>query len=117
MECEIVADYDFPTCGYIVDAIVQHINHPGLEWEEARKYFSGKHSIYCLKSQVIVTLHCLAVHIIKAVKGSVHDKTVFKESIDDFRQSVLIKAIKIANVLILSFPLKAHTSLSLSRIR
>lgn len=79
----------FPTCGYIIDATVQQINQPGLEWEEASKYFSRKHSIYCLKSKVIVTLNGLAVHIVTAVKGLIHDKTIFGESIDDFNQSVV----------------------------
>lgn len=46
IECEIIANEDFPTCGYIVDATDQQINQPGLEWEEASKFFSGKHSLF-----------------------------------------------------------------------
>lgn len=87
--CDIVADDDFPTCGYIVDATVQQINQPSLEWEESSKYFSGKHSMYCLKSQVIVTLKGLAVHVATSYKGSVHDKVIFDETIDDFKESVV----------------------------
>lgn len=88
-EYEIVADDDFPSCGYIVDATVQQINQPSLEWEESSKYFSGKHSMYCLKSQVIVTLKGLAVHVATGYKGSIHDKAIFDETIDDFYNSVI----------------------------
>ena len=88
-ECEIIADDEFPSCGYIVDATVQQINQLSLEWEEASKFFSGKHSLYCLKSQVIFTLKGLAVHIATNYKGAVHDKAILDETIDDFNENVV----------------------------
>jgi hypothetical protein len=41
---------DFPECGLIVGATVQNRGHPVGTAEEARKYDSGKHHFYCLKS-------------------------------------------------------------------
>ena len=86
-ECQIITKEDFPNAGYVVDATVQKINEPDLSWEISRQYFSGKHYIYCLKSQVIVTLQGLVVHIVSGIKGADHDKSIFNESIDDFLEN------------------------------
>lgn len=88
-QCEIIANDDFTSCGYIVDATVQCINKPSLGWDVAAKYFSGKHHYYYLKSQVIVTLKGLAVHVMTGIEGLMHDKLIFDKSIDDFCDKVL----------------------------
>jgi len=74
---EIVYNQDFPECAYIIDATVQEIYKPFISFEKAKKYFSGKHRIYCLKSQVIVTIKGLVVSIITSIPGSKHDKNIF----------------------------------------
>jgi hypothetical protein len=43
----------FPVCGLVVDATVQKRGRPCTSFPEARRFFSGKHWIYWLKSQVI----------------------------------------------------------------
>lgn len=87
--CCIESDPSIPECGYVVDATVQQISKPFLDWQQCAKYYSGKHSLYCLKSQVIVSIKGMALHIVTAVEGSVHDKAVFDQNIDDFTENVL----------------------------
>lgn len=87
--CSIPYDQKFPNCGYIVDARVQEIYVPSRSFELAKKFFSGKHYCYCLKSQVIVTLKGQAVHVVTSINGSVHDKKVFDDSLQDFNDSVI----------------------------
>ena len=77
---------NFPECGYIVDATVQEINKPSLSFDVAKEYYSGKHSLYCLKSQVIVNVQGLAVFIASSIKGSIHDKLVFDQCLDEFKK-------------------------------
>lgn len=77
---------NFPECGYIVDATVQEINKPSLSFDVAKEYYSGKHDLYCLKSQLIVNVQGLAVFIASSIKGSIHDKLVFDQCLDDFKK-------------------------------
>ena len=79
-------DQRFPNCPYVVDATVQKICKPSLTFEFAKKYFSGKHYIYCLKSQVVVTIKGLAVSVISGIEGSVHDKRLFDNSIPELNK-------------------------------
>ena len=88
-DCDVTYDQDFPECGFAVDATVQEILVPSRSFEYAKQFYSQKHKIYCLKSQVIVTLKGVAVHVVTGIKGSVHDKKVFDESIDDFTNEVI----------------------------
>ena len=87
--CRIIYDQDFPECGYIVDATVQPIEVGHRSHESIKDLFSGKHWIYCIKSQVIVTLEGLAVHIVTDIAGGVHDKRIFDDNLKDFREQVL----------------------------
>lgn len=87
---DIVYDQRFPDCGYVVDATVQEIYKPALNFEIAKKYFSGKHYIYCLKSQVIVNIKGLAVHIVTSIPGAKHDKNVFDSNIHDFEKIIAL---------------------------
>lgn len=79
---------DFPDCYFIVDATVQEINRPYYEFEEAAKYFSGKHFIYCLKTQVIINLKGLAIDIVTSIPGSEHDKSIFDKNINFFKGKI-----------------------------
>jgi hypothetical protein len=48
-----VSGSDYRSYGLAVDATVQNRGRPAASFEEAWGYFSGKHWIYCLKSQVV----------------------------------------------------------------
>jgi hypothetical protein len=69
----------FPNCGLVVDATVQKRGRPAGLFADAKKYFSGKHWIYCLKSQVLTNREGIAMHVVAGVPGSVHDLKLFKE--------------------------------------
>lgn len=43
----------FPETTFVVDSTVQIISIPVGEFQDKKDYFSGKHHIYCIKSQVI----------------------------------------------------------------
>jgi hypothetical protein len=71
----------FPGCGLIVDATVQYRGRPVGRYEEARKYLSGKHRLFCLKSQVITNRSGCALHIVAGIPGSIHDFHLFKDNL------------------------------------
>ena len=77
----------FFECTLIVDATVQEIPRPLGSFEEAKVWFSGKHGMYCIKTQVTINRAGMAVHIVSGIPGSVHDVIVLKNSlpeIDDY---------------------------------
>lgn len=86
---EIQPDDYFTECCYIVDATVQPIDIPQCSFETKKPWFSGKHGIYGLKSQVITTLKGIALHITTGIQAGVHDKAVFDSSLEDFNQKVI----------------------------
>lgn len=86
---------DFPDAKFIVDATVQKINKPSIDWNECCSFFSGKHFIYCLKNQVIVNLKGIAVNVVSGVKGAEHDKSIFDRTIDYFKNSLTDQDFKI----------------------
>lgn len=73
----------FPECGLVVDATVQKRGRPVGSFEEAKKYFSGKHWIYCLKSQVVTNRDGLAMHVVAGVPGAKHDLALFREHAEE----------------------------------
>ena len=83
IDTELPTDPNFPEASLIVDATVQQINIPGLTFEERKPWFSGKHLIYCLKSQVTVNMKGIAVHVISGIKGAVHDLEVFRTTLPE----------------------------------
>lgn len=73
----------FPECTLIVDATVQEIPRLFGTFEEVKVWYSGKHEMYCLKSQVVINRAGLAVHIVSSKPGSIHDLKILKESMPD----------------------------------
>jgi hypothetical protein len=63
----------FSDYGLIVDATVHKRGRPAGEFAEVKLFFSGKHHIYCLKSQVATNQEGIAIHVVARVPGSVHD--------------------------------------------
>ncbi len=88
-EDPLLSNDDFEKCAFVVDATVQQICQPDLDWDICKAFYSGKHDMYCLKSQVIVNFQGLALHVVSGVRGSVHDKEVFDENIDEFIENVI----------------------------
>jgi hypothetical protein len=76
-------DEDFPGCGLVVDATVQNRGRPAGQWADVARYFSGKHRLYCLKSQVVVNRSGFAVLVHAGVPGSRHDMALFRETLPD----------------------------------
>jgi hypothetical protein len=79
---------DLPDCGLIVDAKVQDRGRSAGRYEDVRKYYSGKHSISYLKSQVIPTRNGIAVHIVAGVPGAVHDMKLFRDNLGSVEERV-----------------------------
>lgn len=90
-ESELPTSDLFTEASYIVDATVQQINVPMGSFDDKKKYFSGKHYEYCLKSQVICDLKGCAVHVVAGKYGSIHDLTIFKEHLEDFKNTIVDK--------------------------
>jgi hypothetical protein len=74
---------DFPACGLVVDATVQKRGRSCASFTEARRFFSGKHWIDCLKSQVITDRRGIGMYFFAGVEGSVHDFEVFRRTLND----------------------------------
>jgi hypothetical protein len=71
-----------------VDATVQDRGPPVGRYEDAQKYFSGKHHIYCLKSQVVTNREGLAVHVVAGVPGVQHDLRLFRDYVREIEDLV-----------------------------
>ena len=71
----------FNDCTLIVDATVQEIPRPSGTFDEVKQWYSGKHGMYCLKSQIVINRMGLAVHIVTSVPGSTHDLSILRDSL------------------------------------
>lgn len=74
---------------YIAEAIVQPINIHIGSFDDKKDFFSGKHNIYCYKSQVICEVRGLAVDIVSGIPGSVHGMKVFADNYKKFKERIL----------------------------
>jgi hypothetical protein len=81
-------DDDFGGCGLVVDATVQNRGRPAGQFADVVKYFSGKHRLYCLKSQVVVNRSGFAVLVHAGLLGSQHDLAVFRQTLPDVERLV-----------------------------
>lgn len=69
----------FPEAKYATDVIFQHSNRPCGNVKENRHYFSGKHHLYGLKTEVSVLPNGIAIGCSKVYPGSVADITIFRK--------------------------------------
>lgn len=83
--CTIEGSEDFPECRFIVDSTIQPIAVVSKSQKVLELYYSGKHKIYGLKTQAIVTNQGIAVHITTEEKGGTYEKAIFDESIENFK--------------------------------
>ncbi|KAH7831302.1 putative DDE superfamily endonuclease [Monocercomonoides exilis] len=66
--------------GIVLDCTVIPTNRPGGRLEYGKKFFSGKHHIYCVKAEVGVNPKVGRASTISAIySGSTHDYVIFKE--------------------------------------
>jgi hypothetical protein len=86
-----VTDSNYRSYVLVVDAMVQKRGRPVASFEEARRYFSGKHWIYCLKSQVVTNRQGLALPVLAGVPGSVHDLALFRSTVTELAELVVSK--------------------------
>jgi hypothetical protein len=80
---ELPIEPSFTETSYIVDATVQEINTPTCSFNDRKKWFSGKHRYYCLKSQIITDMKGAALHIHTSIPGATHDLEVFRKTLPD----------------------------------
>ena len=70
---------DANNVGFVIDCTVVQIKRPGVGFEEAKLWFSGKHHIYCVKKEVVVNSRTgTAAFVSTGRPGSVHDVTVMR---------------------------------------
>ncbi|KAH7822208.1 putative DDE superfamily endonuclease [Monocercomonoides exilis] len=66
--------------GIVLDCTVIPTNRPGGRLEYGKKFFSGKHHIYCVKAEVGVNPKVGTASTISAIySGSTHDYVILKE--------------------------------------
>lgn len=78
-------DDDFPMARYVMDVTFQPIWTPLGTYNERKRWYSGKHKQYGIKSQCLHDRRGRVMHIVSGVHGSVHDLTIARESIDEVR--------------------------------
>jgi DDE superfamily endonuclease len=71
----------FPNAKYVMDATFQRIWTPVGSFNEKKRYFSGKHNMYGLKSQCIHDRQGRIVHCIAGIRGAIHDLTICRDNI------------------------------------
>ncbi|KAH7832343.1 putative DDE superfamily endonuclease [Monocercomonoides exilis] len=75
--------------GIVLDCTVIPTNRPGGRLEFGKKYYSGKHHIYCVKADVGVNHKVGTASTISSIySGSTHDFTFFKEHYSTFVQKL-----------------------------
>ena len=83
-----------PGAALIVDCTVCEIRRPGLPFKKAKQFFSGKHSMYCLKKEVCVNVRTgTAALISPAFPGSVHDISLLRSHAQEVRDILGEKAL------------------------
>lgn len=89
VEDESEEDQLFPDAKFVMDATFQPIWTPTGTYNEKKRYYSGKHKMYGLKSQCIHDRRGRVVHCIPGERGAVHDLTLCRNNIEEVRVSRL----------------------------
>ena len=72
----------FPDAKYVMDATVQEIWTPTGSYEEKKRFYSGKHKLYALKSLTLHNRRGWLIELWSGLPGSVHDITIATDNID-----------------------------------
>ena len=68
----------------VVDCTVCQIRKPALNFDDARRFFSGKHHVYCLKKEVCTNIRSgTAAIVTRSFPGSVPDITVLRSHAEE----------------------------------
>lgn len=76
---------DFPEVALVIDVTFQARSRPTMLFKDAMVYFSGKHSTYGYKTEIGHAPNGLAMLVSNTNPGSIHDFTIFKESVDIYK--------------------------------
>ena len=76
---------DFPEVALIVDSTFQPSNRPGLNFSDAKVFFSGKHGAYGIKKETAHLPDGRLVMVFPHVPGSVHDITLFRSHLPTYK--------------------------------
>lgn len=73
---------DFPEARYVMDVTFQTIWTPLGTYQERKRFFSGKHKQYGLKTQCIHDRTGRLVHCVSGIPGAVHDLTIARNTMN-----------------------------------
>lgn len=90
---------NYPYALYATDVKFQEAYRPSGRFIEAKRYYSGKHSLYGLKLEASVALPGICVSLSKHYPGSIHDNTIFTER-RDIHTNLLSKNVEIGELTI-----------------
>lgn len=79
---------EFSEAKYVMDATIQEIWTPLGTYEERKRYYSGKHKLYGLKTQTLHLRNGISVATWSGIPGAVHDLTITRDKIDEVSQPI-----------------------------
>jgi hypothetical protein len=59
-----------------------------IGFEAMKKYFSGKHQMYCLTAQIVTRRDGIAVQVIPGVPGAMHDMKLFRQTTEELERLI-----------------------------
>ncbi len=74
---------NFPEAKFVMDATFHPIWTPAGTFNEKKRYFSGKHKMYGLKSQCLHDRKGRVVHCVPGEPGATHDFTLCRNHLDE----------------------------------
>jgi len=72
---------DFPQARFVMDTTFQPIWTPLGTFEERKRFYSGKHKQYGLKSQCLHDRTGRLLHCVSGIPGAMHDLTIARQTI------------------------------------
>jgi hypothetical protein len=76
---------EFPYARYVMDATFQETWTPLGTYAERKRFYSGKHKAYGLKTQTLHNRRGFVLHCISGIPGAVHDLTIARQNIEQAR--------------------------------
>lgn len=73
----------FPEAKFVMDATFQPIWTPAGTFNEKKRYYSGKHKMYGLKSQCLHDRKGRVVHCVPGERGAIHDFSLCRDHMDE----------------------------------
>lgn len=73
----------FPRARYVMDVTFQPIWTPLGTYEERKRFYSGKHKQYGVKTQCLHDRTGRLLHVVAGIPGAKHDLTIVRETLDE----------------------------------